>query len=123
MKRWVFLVCGLAFTGLGIVGAFVPLMPTTIFLILAAGCFTHSSPRLEAWLLDHAHFGPMLKSWRENGAIPRRAKALACAGMAGGFVFFFALVHPGRLLALAVAGVLLACAAFVLTRPSGPTAS
>ena len=56
MRRWVYLACGLVFTALGIVGAFLPLMPTTIFLILAAGCFARSSPRLEAWLLDHAQF-------------------------------------------------------------------
>lgn len=123
MKRWVFLLLGLVLTGLGIVGAFVPLMPTTIFLILAAGCFTHSSPRLEKWLLEHAQFGPTLRAWRENGAIPPRAKALACAGMALGFVLFFAFAHPGLLLALGVGAALAACAAFVLSRPSGPAAS
>ncbi|MFN3523163.1 MAG: YbaN family protein [Phenylobacterium sp.] len=123
MKRWLFLVLGLVLTGLGIVGAFVPLMPTTIFLILAAACFTHSSPRLEAWLLDHARFGPTLRAWRENGAIPPRAKALACAGMAFGFLVFFAVVHPGLPLALGVGAALAACAAFVLSRPSGPAAS
>jgi uncharacterized membrane protein YbaN (DUF454 family) len=123
MKRWMFLVLGLILTGLGIVGAFLPLMPTTIFLILAAGAFAHSSPRLEGWLLNHARFGPTLRAWRENGAIPRRAKALACIGMAGGFAVFFATAHPGPILALAVAAGLAACAAFVLSRPSGPAAS
>lgn len=123
MKRWMFLVCGLVLTGLGIVGAFVPLMPTTIFLILAAACFARSSPRLEAWLMEHARFGPTLRAWRENGAIPRKAKALACAGMALGFVLFFAFAHPGLILALSVGAALAACAAFVLSRPSGPAAS
>lgn len=123
MKRWMFLVCGLVLTGLGVVGAFVPLMPTTIFLILAAACFARSSPRLEAWLMEHARFGPTLRAWRENGAIPRKAKALACAGMALGFVLFFAFVHPGLILALSVGAALAACAAFVLSRPSGPAAS
>lgn len=123
MRRWVYLACGLVFTALGIVGAFLPLMPTTIFLILAAGCFARSSPRLEAWLLDHAQFGPTLRAWRENGAIPPRAKAFAVVGMAAGFAVFFAAAHPAPLLAAGVGAALAACAAFVLSRPSGPPAA
>jgi uncharacterized membrane protein YbaN (DUF454 family) len=53
-------VLGLIFVGLGFVGAFAPLMPTTIFLILAAACFIRSSSRLEAWVLNHPRFGPTL---------------------------------------------------------------
>ena len=55
--------------------------------------------------MEHARFGPTLRAWRENGAIPRKAKALACAGMALGFVMFFAFVHPGLILALGVGAV------------------
>ncbi|MFN3513572.1 MAG: YbaN family protein [Phenylobacterium sp.] len=118
MVRPVFLLCGFLFTGAGVVGAFLPLMPTTIFLILAAACFARSSPRLEAWILDHRHFGPLVRDWREHGVIPPRAKALACAGMAFGFVVFWISVHPKPWLALIVAASLAACAAFVLSRPS-----
>ena len=55
---------------LGIIGALLPLMPTTIFLILAAGCFARSSPRLEAWLLDHPRVGPTLRAWRRRDRPP-----------------------------------------------------
>src|SRR5690606_12798071 len=79
------LALGLMLVGLGFIGAFVPLMPTTIFLILAAACFTRSSPRLEAWLLNHLPFGPTRRAWRAGGAVPRRAKIAACLGMAVGF--------------------------------------
>jgi uncharacterized membrane protein YbaN (DUF454 family) len=58
---------------LGFIGAFVPVMPTTIFLILASWCFARSSPRLEAWLLAHPHFGPTLSAWNATGAVPRAA--------------------------------------------------
>ena len=119
MTRALYLVLGLGFTGLGIAGAFLPLLPTTVFLILAAGCFAKSSPRLEAWILDHKQFGPLVRDWRAHGAIPRKAKVLACAGMAVGFAVFFLSVHPGLWLALAVAAALAGCAAFVVSRPSG----
>lgn len=120
MTRAIYLLLGLGFTALGVVGAFLPLLPTTVFLILAAACFAKSSPRMEAWILDHKDFGPLVRAWRENGAIPRKAKVLACAGMAGGFVLFFLSVHPKPWLALLVAVALAACALFVVSRPSAP---
>lgn len=120
MTRVVFLLLGLGFTALGVAGAFLPLLPTTVFLILAAACFAKSSPRMEAWILDHKRFGPLVRAWRENGAIPRKAKILACFGMAFGFAVFFLSVHPGLWLALVVAGALAACAVFVVSRPGAP---
>ncbi|MGE4429524.1 MAG: YbaN family protein [Sphingobium sp.] len=111
------LILGLCCVVLGIIGAFLPLMPTTIFLILAAGCFTHSSPRLEAWLLNHPRHGPALRAWRAEGAIPRRGKQAACLGMAVGYVLFWLLCRPGLLLASGVAAALIACAAWIITRP------
>ncbi len=61
----------------GVVGVFLPLLPTTPFVLLAAFCFARGSPRWEAWLLAHAHFGPLVRDWRERHAIPLRAKQLA----------------------------------------------
>ena len=112
------LVLGLIFVGLGFIGAFVPLMPTTIFLILAAACFARSSPRLEAWLLNHPRFGPTLRAWRAEGAVPRRGKIAACLGMAVGYGLFWLAARPGFWLGLAVASVVAACALFVVSRPS-----
>lgn len=108
---------GLVFVALGIVGAFLPLMPTTIFLILAAGCFARSSPRLEAWLLDHPRFGPTLRAWRAEGAIGPRAKMMASGGIAIGYGLFLWGAKPHLPLALGVGVVMAACAAFVLSRP------
>lgn len=121
MKRWAFLLLGVAFTALGVIGAFLPLLPTTVFLILAAACFARSSPRLEAWLMGHPRFGPTLRAWRESGAIPRKGKVMACMGMSVGLALFFAawFAQPTRHLwvAVMVTGVILACAAFVVSRP------
>jgi uncharacterized membrane protein YbaN (DUF454 family) len=68
----------------GVVGIFLPLLPTTPFVLLAAFCFTRGSPRCEQWLLDHARFGPMVQNWRRNHAIPWRAKLAAWVMMSVG---------------------------------------
>lgn len=59
---------------LGIVGIFLPLLPTTPFLLLAAALWVRSSPRLYAWLLSHRCFGEYIRNFRENRAIPLQAK-------------------------------------------------
>lgn len=117
LARLCWLVLGLVFVGLGVIGAFVPLMPTTIFLILATGCFARSSPRLESWLLHHPRFGPSLQAWRRDRAIPPKAKRAACAGMALGFIVFALAAHPHVWLATTVALSLAGCASYILTRP------
>lgn len=116
------LVLGLICVGLGIIGAFLPLMPTTIFIILAAGCFARSSPRLESWLLEHPRFGRTLKAWRTHRAVPRRAKIAACTGMAAGYGLFTFLARPDLWLGASVAVVLIICALFLVTRPETASA-
>ena len=59
-RRPLLFAAGWIFTALGVVGLILPLMPGTIFLILAAWCFSQSSPRFEAWLLGHPRLGPQV---------------------------------------------------------------
>lgn len=110
------LLLGFLCVGTGFVGAFVPLLPTTIFMILGAGCFTRSSPRLEAWLLDHPRFGAALQAWRAERAIPRTAKRAACIGIAIGYGLFCLGARPSLGTGLAVAAIMAACAAWIVTR-------
>jgi len=102
--------------GLGIIGAILPLMPTTIFLILAAWFFSRSSPRLEAYLMN-SRFGGPLRDWRENGAISRKSKMLALTGMSVGYAVFLIASKPSVFLAIAVGASILASAAYVVSRP------
>lgn len=119
--RALWLAAGLVLVGIGVVGIFVPLLPTTDFLILALPCFARSSPRLERWLLEHPRFGPGLKAWRREGAVSWRAKLLACSGMGLGFALFVWRARPGFLSGAVVAGILLACAIWMLRRPTART--
>lgn len=122
LLRPLYLILGLAVTALGVIGAFLPLLPTTPLLILATWFFARSSPRLETWLIEHPRFGPVLKAWRENGAISRKAKVMACAGIAIGVVFFWIGARPGYWLWLAGAAVLGGSAGFILSRPNSAKA-
>lgn len=81
LARFLWIAAGVALTGVGVVGVVLPVMPGTIFLILAAACFARGSPRLEAWLLGHPRLGPSILAWRRHGAIPVKAKIMAFAGM------------------------------------------
>lgn len=116
-RRAGYLALGVVLLGLGIVGAFLPVMPTTIFIILAAFCFGRSSARLETWLLEHPRFGASLRSWREEGAIPTRAKIFAIAGMSVGYGMFLVAAHPGPVAMVGVAAFMLGGALYVLSRP------
>ena len=64
---------------LGVVGVFLPLLPTTPFLLLAAALYFRSSPRLYEWLLAHPHLGTYIRNFRENRAIPLRVKIVSVA--------------------------------------------
>ncbi|WP_181705632.1 DUF454 family protein [Chthonobacter rhizosphaerae] len=116
--RLLYLAAGYVFLGLGILGAFLPLLPTTIFLILAAAAFARSSPKLEARLLADKRFGPPLRRWRERGAIAPTAKLMALGGMAAGYLLFALTTRPALPMAGVVAIVMLGCAVYVVSRPN-----
>lgn len=83
-QRALWLSLGAASLLTGIVGAFVPVLPTTPFVLLAAFCFSCGCERCERWMLEHRRFGPMVRDWRRNRAVPLRAKQLAVVMMAIG---------------------------------------
>jgi hypothetical protein len=68
---------GWIFVSLGIIGIFIPLMPTTIFFILAAASFARSSNRFYNWLINHPRFGKFIKDYRERRGMPLKSKVIA----------------------------------------------
>jgi hypothetical protein len=118
LARLPYLAIGSLAAALGLVGIFVPLLPTTVFLLVAAWAFARSSPRLHRALLDHPRLGPPIRRWQAHRCVSRRGKALAVTSMAVSFLVS-AYVLSGSLLALAVVGaVLVIVAAYLATRPS-----
>lgn len=117
MRRQLYLTGGFLAIGLGAIGLVLPLLPTVPFMILAAFCFARSSPALEARLLDHRHFGPHIRRWRERGAISRRGKQAALLAFAFSALLALALSPlPWSLIPLAAA---LIGGTWIWTRPEG----
>ena len=79
--RWAWWLLAYASLGTGIVGVFVPGLPTTVFILISAWAASHGSERLHAWLLTHPRFGPPIRDWQAHGAVSRRGKWLATLTM------------------------------------------
>ena len=106
-QRVLWLMAGASALLTGIVGIFLPLLPTTPFVLLAAFCFSRGSQRCETWLLQHPRFGPMVRDWRAHRAVPLRSKQLATLMMTLGSAWAWWAMPPGIrwLPALLCAGV------------------
>ena len=108
--RLVFLALGTLLVMLGIAGAFLPVLPTTPFMLLAAGCYARASTRFYNWLLNNPAFGPTIIEWRRHRSLPWRVKltaiALMVATMSISIIFF--VPWPELQAALALFGLLLA---------------
>jgi len=76
LGKWLLIIAGVLAVGLATAGIFLPLLPTTPFLLLAAACFIRSSNRLYQWLIHHKWFGSYIRNYREHKAIPKRTKVV-----------------------------------------------
>ena len=101
---------------LGLLGIFLPGLPTVPFVLLAAWAAERGWPRLETWLLAHPQLGPPIQRWRDHGAIPRRAKWLACVMMSLSAALMWHSSMP-RIAQILVSAVMLAVAVWMWRRP------
>ncbi len=86
-----FRLLGFVFLGVAVLGVFLPLLPTTPFVLLAAACFARSSKKWHRWMLENDTFGPMIRNWEECRCISTRVKLIAILSMilVGGFSVVF----------------------------------
>ena len=117
-----FLVLGCTSVGLGVIGAFLPLLPTTVFLIIAAWAFARSSPRLHGALLEHPTLGPPIRRWQTHRCLSRRAKRASVGAIALSFAFSAVILRESPLMLLGLALVLTGVGAYLFTRPNCPPA-
>ena len=116
--RTLYFLLGWSFFGLGAVGAVVPGLPTTPFMLLALWAFSKSSKRFHDWLYAHRLFGPPLNQWRDHRVIPVKAKFLAIVTMIASFTYLAFFTGMNTLLKVIVALVMLSGAAFILSQSS-----
>ena len=116
VRRWLWLVLAYGCLGLGIVGIFLPGLPTTPFVLLAAYAAGRGSNRLHAWMLAHHVFGPMIRDWEANGAVSRKAKYWAIGTMALSAVIFF-LTAPKWWMAAIGTGIMVVVGTWLWLRP------
>lgn len=122
LKRIMLMVIGGVMLALGALGAVLPLLPTTPFLLAALACFARSCPPLERWLINHKRLGPPLRDWRRYRAIPAKAKTIAVASMMLSYAIFLIASDSGPGLQLGLTLILSCCSTFILSRPSRPRA-
>lgn len=117
--RWAYAAFGLTCVGLGMLGIFVPGMPTTIFLILALWAFSRSSDRLHDWLYYHPRFGPFLSNWSRYGIMSRKAKWYAGLSIVISYALTI-LIARNLVFSLVIGAILLGVTLYIVTRPEKP---
>lgn len=103
---------------LGLAGVFLPIIPTTPFLLLSAACYMRSSEKAYARLLSHRRFGPLIRDYSENGTIPARTKVVAILLMSFGICITMLFFTDSPLVRLILLVVAVTVGSYVGTRPS-----
>ncbi len=117
MKHVLFVLAWVNF-GFGIVGAFLPIIPTTPFLILSAYLFSKSSPKFHAWILNLPIAGDGIRDWQKNKVIRTRAKVLCISMISLSLILIHLNLSIPGVIKYTVSAILVSVAGFVVTRKS-----
>ena len=120
IKRSLLIAAGSLSFGLGVAGIFLPLLPTTPFLLLASFCFLRSSKRLHGWLVNHRLFGKYLRDYLEHRSIPRNVKISTLAFLWISIILTMFIVGKWYLTVL-LAGIATAVSVHILSLRTRPT--
>ncbi len=118
LQRALYLVLGSVFFVTGVIGVFLPVLPTTPFMLLALWAFSNSSQKFHDYIWNHKRYGPMVRAWKQYGAIPLKAKisAIVVMGLSAIFVVFFSGAPMWAI--ISALALMLVGATYMLTRPT-----
>lgn len=117
IHRLVFILLGFLSLGVGILGIFLPILPTTPLVILAAYFFSKGSKKIHHWLISNKIFGKMIKDWEAYGVIPRRAKILATSMIIPSFAYTMIFFEVSNWIKIIVLLIGVYALHFIWTRP------
>lgn len=118
LLRALLLGIGILATSLGVLGIFLPLLPTVPLLLLAAACFTRSSPRCHVWLLDHPRLGPIVSDYLDGNGMPLRAKVWAILLLWASISLSMLMLAPLLLVKLTLFTVAIGVTVYLLRLPT-----
>lgn len=109
VRRWALLIAGFIAVALGVLGIFLPVLPTVPLLLLALACFTRSSDRFYLWLINHARLGPLVQPYLNSQGMTRASKVKALTllwiSITASVVFLIELLWVRGLLLVVALGV------------------
>ena len=120
LNKYLFLSIGLICMALGFLGVFLPILPTTPFMILAAFCFSKSSSRLHNWLLERPHIGKLILDWQNDGVIRKKAKVASTLVIVPLFSYTLIFVQVSIFVKVLLVLIGLGVLCFIWSRPSTP---
>ena len=118
LNKYLFLSIGLICMALGFLGVFLPILPTTPFMILAAFCFSKSSRRLHNWLLERPHIGKLILDWQNDGVIRKKAKVASTLVIVPLFSYTLIFVQVSIFVKVLLVLIGLGVLCFIWSRPS-----
>ena len=123
IHKYLFLAAGFISMIFGFIGMFLPILPTTPFMILAAFCFSKSSERLHKWLLSRPNIGKLIIDWEKHGVIRMKAKIYSTIVIIPLFSYTLIFVNVNNWIKALLVLIALSVLSFIWSRPSKPLKS